>query len=153
MFCADFWDEPAQCIVILDAIGISPSSVDMTPPAIMRWYSIIRHLMRLDDGSMGRLVIVLMTEYPNNDALRTVCAPWIPALPSQIQVLPQKRLTVEDDLVPVVVPIDFADEADTVVPKMDTLWSTVVEVNKRLILLEATVRELASVLANEKGSS
>lgn len=171
MFCADFWDDPASCVVILNEIGISPSAVDMTPPAIMRWYSIIRHLMRLNDGSMGRLVVALMNQYPANDALRSVCAPWIPATPAKITqpgagasaapesedvpepiALPKGTVLVEKfkgkqtpqpTVVPVVVPADFADEADAVVPKIETLWATVVEQDKRIVRLEAEILELS----------
>lgn len=185
MFCADFWEDPAACVVILTEIGISPSAVDMTPPAIMRWYSIIRHLMRLDDGSMGRLVVVLMNQYPANDALRAVCSPWIPSRPmtrpSSHQVeepakavepleLPPGTVLVEEftgddapakkgksgpkgspepkpepfktELVPVVVPVDFADEADAVIPKMETLWATVIEQDRRIKELERRWTEL-----------
>jgi len=150
MFCADFWEKSAECVVILDAIGISPSAVDMTPPAIMRWYSIIRHLMRLDDGSMGRLVVALMDQYPQNDALRAVCAPWIPALPAQLTAVPKSQ-----KLLPVVVPVDFADEADAVVPKIDTLWITMVETNVRLTRLEATVLSMqrADAAVTDEASS
>lgn len=176
MFCADFWEDPASCVVILNEIGVSPSAVDMTPPAIMRWYSIIRHLMRLDDGSMGRLVVALMNQYPSNDALRSVCSPWIPsqpmtrpaasnAHPAEPQVaapvvLPPGSVLVEEfkgagapdkkpkakaepeKLIPVVVPVDFAEEADAVVPKMETLWATVIEQDRRIKELERRWTEL-----------
>lgn len=183
MFCADFWEDPASCVVILNDIGISPGAVDMTPPAIMRWYSIIRHLMRLDDGSMSRLVVALMAQYPANDALRRVCSPWIPAQPlTTISlaaqpgtqgspqggpattpapgtplgtpvvpvpiVLPEGTVLVKefkaDDgpPVPVVAPHDFAEEADAVVPRMETLWATVIEQDRHIRELERRWTEL-----------
>lgn len=178
MFCADFWEDPASCVVILNEIGISPSAVDMTPPAIMRWYSIIRHLMRLNDGSMSRLVVALMGQYPANDALRSVCSPWIPSQPMTGNakgakqpdheadkapfVLPEGTVLVEEfdpvgkpkksketpappvvpPVVPLVAPVDFADEADAVVPKMETLWATVIEQDRRIKELERRWTEL-----------
>lgn len=135
----------------------------MDEPSIMRWLSIIRELMRKDDGSMARLVVVLIKQYPQNKALQAVCAPWIPATPARtdpVQSVPPdspvkseplkpelvapvptgavlvKKFVAESKPVPVVVPADFADEAGMAVARIDTLWAAMIDVEQRLANIE-----------------
>lgn len=86
IFCADFWPSPDDCAAILEEIGISSNRINMSEPSIMRWLSIIKELMRKNDGSMAKLVVALVRQYPNNSALLAVCAPWIPSLPARSTV-------------------------------------------------------------------
>lgn len=159
MFCADFWPSQADCESILADVGIDSARINMAEPSIMRWLSIIRELMRKNDGSMGRLVIVLMKQYPENKSLAAVCAPWVPATPAKSspntsvpasEVMPEtavppgavlaKKFEPETkskpDLVPVVVPPDFADEAELVVPRIDTLWEAMIDMERRMVEME-----------------
>lgn len=85
IFCADFWSTAEDCTVILNEVGVTSIRIRMNEPSIARWYSILIELMRMNDGSMGRLVTVLISKYPQNDALRSVCAPWIPDRPATLQ--------------------------------------------------------------------
>lgn len=156
LFCAGFWETADDCQLILDEIGISGSRINLSEPSIMRWLSIIRELMRKNDGSMGRLVTVLIKQYPDNQQLRTVCAPWIPANPAmpvqsmqpeQPDDVPAgavlvKKFVNDHPPVPVVAPPDFADEAGLIVPRVDTLWEAMVETNRRLNELERRWAEL-----------
>lgn len=164
MFCADFWPSAADCQLILTDVGIESGRINMDEPSIMRWLSIIRELMRKDDGSMARLVVVLMKQYPDNKALAAVCAPWTPAVPARSALIEApmpdepnipagavlvKKFDKKDtpvaapvgtkpasDPVPVVVPPDFADEATLVVPRLDTLWEAMIDTERRLVELE-----------------
>lgn len=139
----------------------------MAEPSIMRWLSIIRELMRKNDGSMGRLVVVLMKQYPDNKSLRDVCAPWIPASPAKDTTAPAvapdlppgavlvKKFEDEKPLpkqkvVPVVAPVDFADEAELVVPRVDTLWEAMIEMERRMVEMEQW-RSALSLPAAKKG--
>jgi hypothetical protein len=163
MFCADFWPSQADCELILGDVGIDSTRINMAEPSIMRWLSIIRELMRKNDGSMGRLVIVLMKQYPENKSLAAVCAPWIPATPAKSSpntsvplpadsaapetvvppgaVLAKKfesepKSKPKPALVPVVAQPDFADEAELVVPRIDTLWEAMVDMERRMVEME-----------------
>lgn len=156
LFCASFWETADDCQLILDEIGISGSRINLSEPSIMRWLSIIRELMRKNDGSMGRLVTVLIKQYPENKQLLAVCSPWIAADPamrgqsmqpeSPDDVPPGavlvKKFVNDNSLVPVVAPHDFADEAGLVVPRIDTLWEAMVETERRLNELERRWDEL-----------
>lgn len=166
MFCADFWPSQADCELILGDVGIDSTRINMAEPSIMRWLSIIRELMRKNDGSMGRLAIVLMKQYPENKSLAAVCAPWIPANPAKsspntsalpvvdsaapepsVPPVPPGAVLVKKfetepkskpkpELVPVVAPVDFADEAELVVPRIDTLWEAMVDMERRMVEME-----------------
>lgn len=165
LFCADFWPSQEDCQLILDDIGVSSGRINMAEPSIMRWLSIIRELMRKNDGSMARLVTVLIKQYPNNKDLIAVCAPWIPVMPAKSAepveenagspaqgapspapapaaaipkgaVLVKKFEDTPKEPVPIVAPPDFADEADLVVPRIDTLWEAMIDVERRLTDVE-----------------
>lgn len=129
MFCAEFWSSAVDCEFILADIGVDSKRINLAEPSIMRWLSIIRELMRMNDGSMGRLVSALMKQYPENQSLRAVCAPWVPAAPAKTEVLPS-------EVVPVVAAVDFATDVALVVPRVDTLWETLVDMERRLLELE-----------------
>lgn len=161
MFCADFWTTAEDCQLILSDVGVDSKRINLAEPAIMRWYSIIRELMRKNDGSMARLVVVLMKQYPENQALRDVCAPWIPATPAKTSsvdvdaTLPPGAVLVKKfeaesgpepktkpkpepapKLVPVAVPEDFAEDAPLTVARIDTLWAAMVDTENRLREIE-----------------
>ena len=156
VFCADFWPSAEDCSLILGDIGIEGARINLGEPSIMRWLSIINELRRRDDGSLSRLVVILMEQYPENQALRTVCAPWIPAHPMQsaqekpvaaVAPVPTgavlvKKFVAEPKVVPLVAPADFADDAELVVPKIDTLWDAVVDMEQRYVELEKRINEL-----------
>lgn len=162
VFCADFWPSAEDCSLILGDIGIESARINLGEPSIMRWLSIINELRRRDDGSLGRLVVVLMDQYPENQALRAVCAPWIPANPAKTtqdkpdvpvapvpagavlvkKFTPEPKAAVEPKVVPLVAPADFADDAELVVPKIDTLWDAVVDMEQRYVELEKRINEL-----------
>lgn len=161
LFCADFWSTAEDCQAILDEIGISSGRINLSEPSIMRWMSIIRELMRKNDGSMARLVMVLTKQYPANQQLAAVCAPWIPAQPAKTMEgattpapeagqagVPKGAVLVkkfdaapEAEPVPVVAPPDFADEAGLVVPRIDTLWEAMIDVERRIVELERKVSQ------------
>lgn len=152
MFCADFWPSQADCELILGDVGVDSKRINMAEPSIMRWLSIIRELMRKNDGSMAQLVIVLMRQYPENKSLAAVCAPWIPATPAKSSpntsvpsapdtVVPAgavlaKKFEPELAVVPVVAPVDFAEEAALVVPRIDTLWEAMIDMERRMVEME-----------------
>lgn len=123
----------------------------------MRWLSILRELMRKNDGSMGRLVSVLIRQYPDNQQLLAVCAPWIASKPArsmeeggdpsistvaeQSPIVPKgavlvKKFEKEPLPVPVVAPPDFTDEAPLLVARVDTLWEAMVDTERRMVDLE-----------------
>lgn len=131
IFCAGFWETAEDCQLILDEIGISSGRISLSEPSVMRWYRIILELMRRNDGSMARLVQALMRDYPDNKDLAAVCAPWIPAQPAK--TLPPAE---PPELVPVVVPADFADDAPLTIARLDTLWEAMVDVERRLVEIE-----------------
>lgn len=184
-FCASFWDTAEDCQIILGEIGVTSIRIKMNEPSLARWFSIITELMRMNDGSMNRLVTVLISKYPHNDALRTVCSPWISVpmrdginasapvpvptpVPTPVPVQSKAHVTVattidipegaalvqkyEPDaatptpngitprtdikLVPLVVSEEFSDDAALVIPRVQTLWDLMAEINERLILLE-----------------
>lgn len=164
VFCADFWPSADDCSLILADVGIDSARINLSEPSIMRWLSIIRELMRRNDGSMGVLVVVLMKQYPDNKALRDVCSPWIPATPAkdtsdavpagtvpvpagavlvkkfEDEASPDPKSNPKPDpktkLVPVVTPVDFAEEAELVVPRIDTLWAAMVDMEQRMVEME-----------------
>lgn len=161
IFCAGFWETAEDCQLILNDIGADNTRISLSEPSIQRWFRIINELIRKDDGSMARLVIVLMRDYPNNKALRDVCAPWIPASPMQappadkpapipvgavlvkefvedeLDALPSpakkkaKHVTSEE-VIPLVASADFADEADLVIPKIQTLWDAMTSTGEQM---------------------
>jgi len=156
-FCADFWPDAASCRRLLADTGVSEANISFDEPPLLRWFSILRQLMKLNDGSMGRLVTTLLADYPENDALRTVCAPWIAASPAGIPgasfnlapvpegvALVQKFIpapSVEVPIgVPVVAPMESAEEAALMVARMDTLWAAMIEQERRMAELEAWAR-------------
>lgn len=156
IFCADVWDTAERCQLILDEIGISSGRISLSEPSIMRWYRIILELMRRNDGSMTQLVQALMKDYPGNSALAVVCAPWTPSAPAKSLPIPEPipaplvdspvppgavlvkkfRDEPEPKAVPVVAPADFADEAELVIPRLDTLWEAMVDMERRMVEME-----------------
>lgn len=172
LLCADFWSTAEDCQSILDEIGISSGRINLSEPSIMRWMSIIRELMRKNDGSMARLVVVLTKQYPDNKQLADVCAPWVPSQPakslSEIPVsattgtstntqVPDGAVLVkkfEDDEpkpkpkpVPVIAPPDFVEDATLVLPRIDTLWAAMIDVEQRLVELEKLRADIEKVYA------
>lgn len=156
IFCAGFWDTAADCELILGDVGIDSTRINLAEPSLMRWYSIIRELIRKNDGSMAVLVDVLMKQYPENKSLSAVCAPWIPSQPAksapvesatpEAPLAPSasvptgavlvKKFETKPELVPVVAPLDFAEEAEEVIPRIETLWAAMIDVEQRLVELE-----------------
>lgn len=138
IFCADFWPSADDCQLILDEIGVNSIRINLSEPAIMRWLSIIRELMRKNDGSMSRLVLALMKQYPDNKQLAAVSAPWIPAAPvkamtGDVVAMPPPPTP---ELVALVAPAEDAEEAQLIVPRLDTLWEAMVDQERRLDELE-----------------
>lgn len=145
VLCAEIWSSAADCELILSYLGIESSHVNLAEPSIMRWLSIIRELMFMNDGSLSRLVIVLMNQYPNNTTLRAVCAPWMPVAPASVLTTHADPLpvAVAQSPVPVMVAAEFAEEAALILPRLDALWQTMIEVNAQITAIEAHLAAIA----------
>ena len=151
MLCADFWPSAEDCQLILNDIGLTSVRINMAEPSIMRWLSIINELRRRDDGSMGRLVVVLLRQYPENQQLRDVCAPWTPAAPAHEATIaaptgfvPGKKGDAPEKPAP---DVEDIEEDALIVPRIDTLWDAMIDIEKRMIELEHLRETLRAALA------
>ncbi len=117
--CAQFWPSAEDCLQILAEMQITSTRINMQEPSRMRWLSMIREFMRKDDGSMGRLVKILMGYYPDNHELANVCAPWVLEAPAQTQRVvppPVIKKPVKQEEVTVKLPPTLVEDADLLCP-------------------------------------
>lgn len=156
IFASELWDTAFACQRIIEEAGATTLRINMSEPSIQRWFYVLDELRKLDDGSMARLVLVMIKEYPNNNDLLAVCAPWIPAAPATSQFYPEKDRANGPPMpppppvpvVPVVVPVDFAEDADLIVPRLETLWQAVREQAEKIAHQEERLKQQETWLAN-----
>lgn len=156
IFASELWDTAFACQRIIEEAGATTLRINMSEPSIQRWFYVLDELRKLDDGSMGRLVQVMMKEYPGNSELQKVCAPWIPASPATSQFYPREDRPAAPPMpppppvpvVPVVVPVDFAEDADLIVPRLETLWIAVREQAERIVQQDERLKQQEVWLAN-----
>lgn len=155
IFASELWDTAFACQRIIEEAGATTLRINMSEPSIQRWFYVLDELRKLDDGSMGRLVQVMMKEYPENSELKNACAPWIPAAPATSTFYQDKPREPSAPMppplvpvVPVVVPVDFAEDADLIVPRLETLWQAVREQAERIADNDARLKQQEVWLVN-----
>lgn len=160
-FCSGIWTTPGRCEVVLNDAGLEPSKFNLIGQPLIVWWAILNELRIRNDGSMSRLVVALMHEYPENNALRAASAPWVPSPaqagpvgipgpapfpgagpPGQKTEPPLGALeTVVNPAattVPLIAPIDYSDEADLVAQRGIALWHVMADLVRRVEELEKT---------------
>lgn len=115
--------------------GMDASQINFEEPPALRWQSVINEAEK--QGTLHKLVPVLLARYPENRQLIAACAPWEAADP--VQTVPnQKQKTPAVELVPLIVPKEFADIAyEDTVATIASLRMSIASQEKRLADLES----------------
>lgn len=130
--CVYLWPIPAECRLLVAEAGVDSSRMTFAEPPAFFWESVILQCEKQE--SLRILVPVLLARYPNNKKLQEAVDPWIrlaegepvskigegqtmvvAETPTTVTTMSQKKkipgTNVEVEHVPVLVPVEFAEDA------------------------------------------
>ena len=85
--CIYLFPDPRDCRLLVTESGMDASQINFEEPPALRWQSVINEAEK--QNTMGKLVPVLLSRYPENKQLQAACLPFEAAEP--ILAVPQKR--------------------------------------------------------------
>lgn len=157
--CVYLFPEPRDARLLVSESGMDASRVNFEEPPELRWQSIILEAEK--QNTLYLLVPVLLAKYPQNEQLKSACAPFELAEPIKADVRkenkpipkPVAQVLVEPEMVPMEVPRDIADDelgdpAATIV----SLRMIASSQEKRISQLEKWRRELSKMSSEQAAS-
>lgn len=148
--CAYLWDDSRDCRRLVADSLINSARINWDEPPSLRWQSVILECEK--QGTLYKLCPILLAEYPQNTHLREAVAPWMEntsggATPiTEIKVPEVKapeKVKEPEVKVPIVVPVEFADEVDEIPITLQSIRADLAYLAKDIAELKRWRQEMA----------